>query len=84
MSAPSTQLQERIMRAMAVVSARKLRRRESAVVSTADLSEELGRAGQVLGHSCGELLRKGMVTRPARATYRLTRAGVEWVAGSVQ
>jgi|HubBroStandDraft_1064217.scaffolds.fasta_scaffold540559_2 predicted transcriptional regulator len=79
MSAPTTDLQQKVLDTMAVLTRGKLHRREALTVTTRELSARLGRPGQVLGHSCGELVRKGLLARADRATYRLTRSGITWL-----
>ncbi len=79
MSAPSTDLQRQVLNAMVVLTREKLRRGGGSTVTTRELSARLGRPGQVLGHSCGELTRKGLLCRTDRATYRLTPFGLAWL-----
>lgn len=79
-----TESQREALEAMALVSVRRLRAGEAPNVSTADLSAETGRVGQVLGLVCGNLADAGLLQRRAPATYRLTAAGIAALRAPLQ
>lgn len=72
-----TDLQRDVLGTVAFLALLKARAGESTRVTTRELTAELGRVGQVVGHSAGELTQRGLLIRVAPATYALTRRGLD-------